>query len=119
MRKRLEEMNVDITDLRISTYHSFCNEILRDFSVNSAVGTGRIVKRASFLVWGLENIDSFGFDKWLDVKNIKSVSSASELIEKLIDGISTFKDELITPKDIEAYVKKELKKHTTKTGCNL
>ena len=115
MRKRLEEMNVDITDLRISTYHSFCNEILRDFSVNSAVGTGRIVKRASFLVWGLENIDSFGFDKWLDVKNIKSVSSASELIEKLIDGISTFKDELITPKEIETYVKKELKKHTTKT----
>ena len=97
MRARLEEMKVDTTDLQISTYHSFCNNILRDYSINSAVAAGRIVKRSSFLVWGLENIDSFGFDEWFDLTKISSVSHTAVLIEKLIDGISTFKDELITP----------------------
>ena len=115
MRARLEEMKVDTTDLQISTYHSFCNNILRDYSINSAVAAGRIVKRSSFLVWGLENIDSFGFDEWFDLTKISSVSHTAVLIEKLIDGISTFKDELITPEEISQYVNKELAKITANT----
>ena len=94
MRARLEEMKVDTTDLQISTYHSFCNNILRDYSINSAVAAGRIVKRSSFLVWGLENIDSFGFDEWLDLTKISSVSRTAVLIEKLI-GAKT-REELTT-----------------------
>ena len=115
MRARLEEMKVDTTDLQISTYHSFCNNILRDYSINSAVAAGRIVKRSSFLVWGLENIDSFGFDEWFDLTKISSVSRTAVLIEKLIDGISTFKDELITPEEISQYVNKELLRISSST----
>ena len=94
MKKRLAEMKIDTTDIQISTYHSFCNNILRDYT---HLGSAKIVKRSSFLVWALDNIDSFKFDHWLDIKNIKSTSNTAELIEKLIDGISTFKDELIKP----------------------
>ena len=112
MKERLESMKIDTTDLTITTYHSFCTNTLRDFSISSAVGAGRIVNRSSFLVWGLDNIDSFGFDSWLDISKISSITSAADLIEKLIDGISTFKDELIKPEEIQRYVKKELAKIT-------
>ena len=117
MKERLETMKIDTTDLTISTYHSFCSSVLRDFSISSAVGAGRIVKRSSFLVWGLENIDKFGFDSWLDISKISSITSAADLIEKLIDGISTFKDELVKPEEIEVYVKKELAKITSKSDA--
>ena len=117
MRKRLQEMKIDTTDIKITTYHSFCLDILRDFSISSAVGAGRIVKRSSFLVWGLENIDKFGFDRWLDVSKISSVTGSADLIEKMIDGISTFKDELIKPEEITRYVKKNLAKVTSRTDA--
>ena len=117
MKERLETMKIDTTDITISTYHSFCTSVLRDFSISSAVGAGRIVKRSSFLVWGLENIDKFGFDSWLDISKISSITSAADLIEKLIDGISTFKDELVKPEEIEVYVKKELAKITSKSDA--
>jgi len=105
MKNRLAEMKIDTTDIQISTYHSFCSNILRDYT---HLGSAKIVKRSSFLVWALDNIDSFKFDHWLDIKNIKSTSNTAELIEKLIDGISTFKDELITPEEITRYVRNAL-----------
>lgn len=114
MKTRLEKMKIDTADIQISTYHSFCNKILHDFSMISGIGTGRLVSRASFLVWGLENIDSFGFDSWIEIK-----SNPAELIEKMIDGISTFKDELIEPDEIQKYVKKELAKVTKKTDAEI
>ena len=80
MKERLETMKIDTTDITISTYHSFCTSVLRDFSISSAVGAGKIVKRSSFLVWGLENIDKFGFDSWLDISKISSITSAADLI---------------------------------------
>ena len=55
------------------------------------------------MVWGLQNIDSFGFDDHLVIGN-----NAAEVVASLIDGISAFKDELVTPNDIEGYVKKKL-----------
>ncbi len=114
MKTRLDKMKIDTTDIQISTYHSFCNKILHDFSMISGIGTGRLVSRASFLVWGLENIDSFRFDDWIEIK-----SNPAELIEKMIDGISTFKDELIEADEIQKYVKKELAKITTKTDAEI
>ena len=62
-----------------------------------------IVDRATFLVWGVQNIDSFGFDSYVEIKN-----NASDIIEKMIDGISVFNDELVSPEELEKYVVKKL-----------
>ncbi len=104
MKTRLEQDNVDVSDMQISTYHSFCNKILDENILNTGIGKrGGIVDRSSFMVWGLQNIDSFGFDEHLEIGN-----NASEIIESMIDGISTFKDELVTPEEIEDFVKNKL-----------
>ena len=107
MRNDLDKLMKDAADVEISTYHSFCSRILRDYAANSSIGAGPIVPRPSFLVWGLENIDSFKFDDWIETGN-----NAAELIEKMIDGISTFKDELLKPDEIKKYVDKEIGKIT-------
>ena len=78
MKNRLADMKIDTTDIQISTYHSFCSNILRDYT---HLGSAKIVKRSSFLVWALDNIDSFKFDHWLHINNIKSTSKTAEFIE--------------------------------------
>ena len=112
MRNDLDKLMKDAADVEISTYHSFCSRILRDYAANSSIGAGPIVPRPSFLVWGLENIDSFKFDDWIEMGN-----NAAELIEKMIDGISTFKDELLKPDEIKKYVDKEIGKITINTDA--
>ena len=42
---------------------------------------GGIIHRATLLVWGVQNIDTFGFDRHIEVGN-----NANEIIEKMIDG---------------------------------
>jgi len=49
-----------------------------------------IIRRANQLVWGLKNIDTFGFE------HIEVGNNAVEIIESIIDGISAFRDELIS-----------------------
>ena len=57
-----------------------------------------IISRANQLVWGLENIDAFGFE------HIEVGNNAVEIIESVIDGISAFRDELISPDELDAYL---------------
>ena len=52
---------------------------------------GGIISRTNQLVWGLRNIDAFGFG------HIKVGNNSAEVIKAVIDGISAFRDELITP----------------------
>ena len=70
--------------------------------MSTGFGRGNIVDRASFLVWGMENIDSFGFNSSIEIRN-----NAAEIIESMIDGISTFKDELVTPDEINDFIEKK------------
>ena len=102
MRQRLEKQ-IDVTDIEISTFHSFSRQILEDNVLDSGIGmSSGVLKRSSQLVWGLKNIDNFGFES-LEVGN-----NAVEIIESIIDGISTFKDELISPEELDQYLEKKL-----------
>ena len=94
MKERLEKI-IDVTDMQISTFHSFCYDVLGDNVLDSGIGIGSgVMTRSSTLVWALKNIDSFGFE------HIELGNNAVNVIEALIDGISTFKDELITPDEL-------------------
>ena len=101
MSDRLEEIFVDISEMQISTFHSFCHDILGDNVLDTGIGIADVIDRASLLVWGLKNIDKFGFE------HIEIGNNAAEVIESLIDGISTFKDELVSSQELREYLDKK------------
>mgnify|MGYP001232306071 CR=1 FL=1 len=79
---------IDIAEMEISTYHAFCRNLLLDNTTSTGLGMrGGILDRPVFLVWGVQNIDKFGFDNHIEIGN-----NAADLIEKMIDGISVFND---------------------------
>jgi DNA helicase II / ATP-dependent DNA helicase PcrA len=95
---------IDISEMEISTYHSFCRRLLLDNTTHTGLGMkGGVIDRPMFLVWGVQNIDTFYFDEHIEIGN-----NASEIIEKMIDGISVFNDALITPEELESFVQKRL-----------
>ena len=97
MSQRLE--NQDITDVQINTFHSFAKSVLQDNVMESGVNiSSGVIKRSAQLAWGLKNIDSFGF------KHVTIGNNAEDLIRSIIDGIRTFKDELISPEMLKKYL---------------
>jgi len=107
MKERLEKIT-DVSEMQISTFHSFCHDVLGDNVLDSGIGiSSGIMTRSSTLVWALKNIDSFGFE------HIELGNNAVNVIEALIDGISTFKDELITPDELATYLDKKFKEEKT------
>ena len=110
LKERLEndadiKKKIDISEMGISTYHSFCRRLLQDNTVYTGRGMrGGILNRQVFLVWGIRNIDKFGFDEHIEIGN-----NAGELIEKMMEGIGVFTDELISPEMLDDYVQEKLK----------
>ena len=105
MKDRLDEMRIDTSEMQISTFHSFCHDILLQNVLDSGIGIGSgVINRSSLLVWALRNIDSF------ELEHIEITNNAVEVIEAIIDGISTFKDELISPEELREYLDKKLAK---------
>ncbi|MBI5146417.1 MAG: ATP-dependent helicase [Thaumarchaeota archaeon] len=104
MKQRLEKLT-DVTEMEISTFHSFAKEVLEDNVLDSGIGmSSGVIKRSSQLVWGLKHIDDFKLE-YLEIGN-----NSVEIIESIIDGISTFKDELISPEELQKYIRTKLEK---------
>ena len=104
MKQRLEKL-VDVTEMEISTFHSFSKETLEDNILDSGIGmSSGVIKRSAQLVWGLKNIDKF------KLQHLEIGNNAVEVIESVIDGISTFKDELISPEELQRYIDTKLQK---------
>ena len=98
MLERLEKQT-NTSDLTVSTFHSFALSVLEDNVLESGLSfSSGIISRANQLVWGLKNIDTFGFE------HIEVGNNAVEIIESIIDGISAFRDELISPDELDAYL---------------
>ena len=97
MSQRLE--NQGVTDVEISTFHSFAKSILEDNVLESGVNiSSGIINRSAQLAWCLKNIDSFDF------QHVTIGNNAEDLIRAIIDGIRTFKDELISPETLKKYL---------------
>lgn len=98
MVERLEK-RTGTSELTVSTFHAFALSVLEDNVLDSGLSFSvGIISRANQLVWGLGHIDEFGF------AHIEVGNNAVGVIESIIDGISTFRDELISPDDLEAYL---------------
>ncbi len=97
MAQRLESQ--DITDVETSTFHSFAKSVLEDNVLESGINiSSGVIKRSAQLAWGLKNIDSFNF------QHVTIGNNAEDLIRAIIDGIRTFKDELISPESLNKYL---------------
>jgi DNA helicase-2/ATP-dependent DNA helicase PcrA len=98
MRLRPEK-EMDVSEMEISTFHAFVRDVLEDNVLDSGIGTSSgVMKKSARLVWGLKNIDAFG------LQHLEIGNNAVKVIESLVDGISTFKDELISPEELERYI---------------
>ncbi|WP_048148322.1 ATP-dependent helicase [Methanolacinia paynteri] len=98
MAERLEK-ETDISRLTIATFHSFCLEVLEDNVLDTGISfNSGLISRTSQLVWGMKNIDNFGFGA------VEIGNNGPSVIESIIDGISRFRDELISAEDIEEYL---------------
>lgn len=101
MAERLEE-KTDTSRLTIATFHSFCLEVLEDNILDTGISfSSGLISRTSQLVWGMKNIDNFCFEA-VEVGN-----NAPSIIESMIDGISRFRDELISADDLEEYLEQK------------
>jgi DNA helicase II / ATP-dependent DNA helicase PcrA len=97
MADRLEDEGIE--DVEISTFHAFAQSILIENILESGVNiSSGVIKRSAQLAWGLKNIDSFDF------QHVKIGNNAEDLIRSIIDGIRTFKDELISPDMLKEYL---------------
>jgi len=107
MANRLDK-EIDISGMQIGTFHSFCLNILKDNVLDSGISfSSGLISRSNQLVWGLKNIDSFGFEE------VEIGNNTIGVIESMIDGISTFRDELISPKELAGYI---VQKRTQQLG---
>jgi len=93
----------DIAGLTVRTFHSFCLDVLEDNVLDSGLNfSAGLISRSNQLVWGLRNIDAFGFEQ-IEVGN-----NAAGVITSITDGISAFRDELISSDDLAAYLRQRL-----------
>jgi len=102
MLERVTDLVFSQDDLTISTFHSFCRELMEDNILELGMNSDlHILEDTAQLVWHIKNIDSFGLEH--TEIGYEPVSLVGE-IKKMI---SKFKDELITVDKIEAYIKKK------------
>ena len=89
---------IHVSEMHISTFHSFCYDMLGENVLDTGIVITDVVDKANLLMWGLKNIDNFGFE------HIEIGNNASKIIESLIDGISAFKDKLVSTKELREYL---------------
>ena len=110
MQDRIEKDIRVGTGITVSTFHSFCNDLIREFSLDLGINRGtRLISKEHSHVWGIKNIDLFGFD------HITLPSKPTDLITSLLEGVSQFHDHLIPPEELETYVSTSLTSGATLT----
>jgi len=101
MKQRLEKEK--IIDVTICTFHSFAKMVLEENPLDSGLGASTgVLKKPSQLVWGLRNLDSFNF------QNVEVTNNQVSIIEAMLEAISNFKEEMITPLQFQEYIDKRL-----------
>lgn len=89
-------------DLTIRTFHSFCYHFLEDEILDSGYSFAKgMISPEHQKVWGITHFDDFNIQA-IEVKN-----NIIEVIEKIMQGISAFRDELISPEELIAYIEKK------------
>jgi len=104
MLERVNELVKSHGDIVITTFHSFCKEIIEenilDLKMNANI---KIIEDTAQLVWFIKNIDAFGLE------HLEVGYQPVTLVEELRKTISKFKDEYITIERLEKYIEDKSK----------
>ncbi|MDR0373734.1 MAG: ATP-dependent helicase [Nitrososphaerota archaeon] len=110
-QKAAEELKVRVTgilnkseDLNISTFHSFCNQVIQDNILSTKLNANfRVITDTAQLVYLVKNINSFG------INHLEFNHEPYTLAEEMKKFISRCKDEFVTPEDLQLYIEKHEK----------
>jgi len=99
MYDRIYEIVAIHSDLTVSTFHSFCKEIILENVIDLKLNANfKIMESTAQLVWFIKNIDSFGME-FVEVGN-----QPTTLVNGIMKTISKFKDECISVEKLERYL---------------
>jgi DNA helicase-2/ATP-dependent DNA helicase PcrA len=100
MKVRIRELVGDVTDLQISTFHSFCNQFLSDNLLETSLNSDfKTIPDIAQLVFFASNINKF------QLEHLKE-SGSSATAEEVQKFISRCKDESISLYDLKEYLQK-------------
>jgi DNA helicase-2/ATP-dependent DNA helicase PcrA len=110
-QKAAEELKVRVMgmvktseDLSISTFHSFCNQVIQDNILNTKLNANfKVITDTAQLVYLTKNINRFG------IEHLEFNHEPYTLAEEMRKFISKCKDEAISPDDIQLYIEKQEK----------
>ncbi len=103
MEARVEEyLPLGSYDLWISTFHSFCERILKQHGIDMGLSNDfELLDKTRQWVFMFRNFDKFKLDYY------KPLGSPNRFIDALLDHFSKCKDELITPEEYLNFAKSE------------
>jgi len=102
MSQRLVKMKN--TQTKVSTFHSFCQEILEDNMIASGVTSdSRLIKEELMKVWAMKNSDKFGIDP--SIINFQKDNAA--LFGAMNSAITNFKESLITSTELQTWLEQK------------
>jgi len=101
MQERVDELvDVGYTDMQISTFHSFCQTILKDHALDIGLpGNFKLLTQTDVWLLVRQNLNKFNLDYY------KPLGNPTHHIHELIKHFSKCKDELITADEYVKYAK--------------
>jgi DNA helicase II / ATP-dependent DNA helicase PcrA len=110
-QKAAEELKIrvlgmvgNVEDLCISTFHSFCNQVILDNILNTKLNANfKVITETAQKVYLTKNIDSFG------IEHLEFNHEPYTLAEEMKNFMSRCKDESISPDDIQQYIETQEK----------
>ncbi|MGD0451702.1 MAG: ATP-dependent DNA helicase [Candidatus Bathyarchaeia archaeon] len=104
LKNRVISMVGNAEDLSISTFHSFCNQVIQDNILNTKLNANfKVITDTAQLVYLTKNINRFG------IEHLEFNHEPYTLAEETAKFISRCKDESIAPEDIQKYIEKQEK----------
>ena len=104
LKTRVLNMVGNAEDLSISTFHSFCNQVIQDNILNTKLNANfKVITDTAQLVYLTKNINSFG------IEHLEFNHEPYTLAEEMAKFISRCKDESVSPEDIQEHIEKQEK----------
>jgi len=99
MKDRVKELVPEAHDLHISTFHSFCNTLIRENSLDMEINaSARLISDEYQKAFLLENFDNMGFEY------VEIPRNPTELARTTQGAIARFKQENITVEELEEWL---------------
>lgn len=92
----LELLPYGVLNFTASTFHSFCQDILKDYGITAGISPDfRLLTESQQILFLKQNLDEFKLNLY------KPISNPNKFLASLVKLFSRAKDELTTPKDYQ------------------